>query len=430
MENPPQPLPELSRHPQRAELLSYLQSTALGAADVKNHRFGTGEFSAPPAPAPLKEASPAKEGDLVALVEQGASNNEQAGLLGLALALSLEGKIPEAPEQQQHLAAQLVWLATHTPCDAWVHLDRLPGAGSAPLWPHVASLASLKIPGIGRAEALGAAAALQRSCSPVAKKAVEQLLSHGGDSLVSHVLGAAGPQPLSGEMAPRPRGAIATALLATTLVLFVVRAGRVLGRLALAYKRPARLTVTRKGLELSQHIELLGRVLRKRSMLVPFDNLASVTREIRFSRLGLYAGLASLVLGTYLGVGFLLDGLRVAGGSPTLLWLALLFILGGLLLDFALTSLGDNARGRCQVVVVPLKGRPLCIGGLDPVHADAMLSAIREQSSVASSTTEPRASSASIESAEVPTLPAPVPTTQPMEPLPPGEPTPKAENSS
>src|SRR6185436_7227602 len=93
---------------------------------------------------------------------------------------------------------------------------------------------------------------------------------------------------LSGELGPAPHGPIATAFLALSGILFVMRAGRLLGKLGLAFKQPAEVRLTERGLEIAHRTELLGRVLRAKETLVPMANLARVTREIRYPRLGLY----------------------------------------------------------------------------------------------------------------------------------------------
>jgi hypothetical protein len=103
-----------------------------------------------------------------------------------------------------------------------------------------------------------------------------------------------------------------------------------------------------------------------------------VTREVRYARLGLYAGLLALILGTYFGMGLFVDGIRVPGGSASLLGMAVLMMVLGLGADFVLSGASDNARGRCRVVVVQRRGRRLCIGALDPRRADAMLSHVAE----------------------------------------------------
>jgi hypothetical protein len=151
-----------------------------------------------------------------------------------------------------------------------------------------------------------------------------------------------------------------------------------IARFALAYRRPATLRIGPEGLELKHRIELMGRVLRDRATLVPLSNLSRVTREVRFARVGLYAGLCALVVGTYFGVGLIVDGVRVPGGSPPLLGMAVTCIIVGLGLDFLLSTAADSARGKCRIVIVPQTGQHLCVGSLDPVSADAMLTSIAE----------------------------------------------------
>ena len=38
----------------------------------------------------------------------------------------------------------------------------------------------------------------------------------------------------------------------------------------------------------------------------------------------------------------------------------------------------DTVRGKCRMLVVPQRGRTLCLGSLDPARADAMLATIAE----------------------------------------------------
>jgi hypothetical protein len=65
--------------------------------------------------------------------------------------------------------------------------------------------------------------------------------------------------------------------------------------------------------------------------------------------------------------------------SPDLLGLGVLFIVAGLAVDFAMSTAADTWRGRCRVVVVPRRGRALCVGALDPPRADALLAALVER---------------------------------------------------
>jgi hypothetical protein len=57
------------------------------------------------------------------------------------------------------------------------------------------------------------------------------------------------------------------------------------------------------------------------------------------------------------------------------LW-GLVFVGLGIALDFALSSVRFGAKGKCRVVVSPRKGRPVCIGDVDPKRADAALASL------------------------------------------------------
>jgi len=182
---------------------------------------------------------------------------------------------------------------------------------------------------------------------------------------------------LAGELTLAPRGPVASVLWLVS-GLAAVRAGlELLGRLALSYRRPATLRLSEKGLELSHRTTLLGRTLREGHTLVPLANLGSVTREVRFARLGLYAGLLALSLGTYVGAGLVVDGLRAPGTSPSLLGMGLVAITLGVVLDFLLAVVWDAVKQTSRVVIVQRRGPRLCMRGVDPAQADQVLTSLR-----------------------------------------------------
>jgi hypothetical protein len=178
--------------------------------------------------------------------------------------------------------------------------------------------------------------------------------------------------PVVGELAPAPRGPVATGLLAFTGILFVVNAARLLGRWVLAYRRPAEMTLSEDGgVRVHWRTELLGRTLRDRSVVVPRTGLARATRDVRYPSIALYAGLLALAVGSWVGVAAFVDGVRAA--SPSLLAWGLAIVALGLAIDFALSSLAPGARGRCRLLLVPRDGNGLCIAGVDTARADAVL---------------------------------------------------------
>jgi hypothetical protein len=362
----------LAADPHIGALAGAVRSVALAAAAAADGSFGRGGGTLDVA----ADAAGTPYGDVRELLERGARSGGDNQLLGALIALG----IAHAPSElgRSELAGQLVWLAAHTPVDALIALDAALGDRAEAIWRDVAEVAV--DPARPRAEALTAAAALRVSPAPAAKRAAGDAAVRASDPLVASVLAESGQaSALAGEITPPPRHPALTVLLAVTGILLVAHGVRLVGRFALAYKRPARVVLSERGLEVAHRIELLGRVLRDREMLVPFDNLARVTREVRYPRVGLYAGLLALALGTYFGLGLLVDGVRVPGGSPPLLGLGLLLIALGIGIDFALTTLSDGVRGRCRLVVEPRKGRRVCVGNLDPASADRMLAALATQ---------------------------------------------------
>jgi len=63
----------------------------------------------------------------------------------------------------------------------------------------------------------------------------------------------------------------------------------------------------------------------------------------------------------------------VRAASPSLLASGLVIVVLGLALDFALSSVAPGAKGRCRLLVVPRDGEKLCVAGVEPHRADAVL---------------------------------------------------------
>lgn len=323
-------------------------------------------------------------GNPLTALEHGPDGPAERQLLGALLAIGVSKGLPEGEGERDALAADLVWLATHTSINALSFLDAALKDKASGMWEalaHVARDPEAIAAEFGRAEALIAAASIAVSKSEVAHRARLHLSHAATDSGVRALAAGAvtaNAERLDGEMSLPPFGPVVTAVLTVTMVLFALQVGRALLRWVLAFKRPATISIGPNGLELNQRTELLGKVLRERSIVVPLGSLVRVTRETRYARVGMYAGLIALVLGSYFGMGLFVDAVRVPGGSASLFGLAVLMMVLGLALDFTFSSAADTARGKCRMLVVPQRGRVFCLGSLDPARADAMLSTIAE----------------------------------------------------
>lgn len=309
---------------------------------------------------------------------------EDAAERALAAALWAHA-IAESPrskaEDEDVLAGDLLWLATHTAYDATSLLDRALGDDADGMWEAIAARVARIDQGkggaLGRAEALVGAAALASSPAPRAKTLAGELARDPKDPVLARLLSpsaearAAKEVRLEGELISAPRGPVVTALLALTGVLFLVHAVRLLARLALAYRRPAVVSFGDAGVRLETRTEMLGRTLREREHVIVRAGLVRVVREVRYPRLAFYAGLLALALGSYVGVRAFVDGVRSA--SPSLLLVGLLIVIAGIAADFVLGSLLPGTRGRCRIALVPRAGGVLCVGDVDAKRADAAL---------------------------------------------------------
>lgn len=378
---------ELRAHPHVESMAALVRQAALQAAAKRDRRFAAPDRSTPlPESSTLTaEQADTAHGNLLDIFKHGGQTAAERALLGALLALGVAHDSPSGREQELEVAAAFVWLATHTPCNALGAADAALGEQAGWFWRAVAGTAEragAAAADFDTGEVLVAAAALRSSSAEAARSAVDALRASSADPLLRAVLGAASEpsaESLTGELTAAPRSPVATTLLALSGLLFIAAGARAIARFALAYRRPASLRLSDRGLELEHRTELLGRRLRDRETLVPLHNLARVSREVRFARGGLYAGLLALVAGTYFGMGFLVDGVRVPGGSLSLIGTGVVVIVLGLLIDFALSALSDTAKGRCRLVIVPERGRALCIGRVDTERTDALLSEVRRR---------------------------------------------------
>jgi hypothetical protein len=176
---------------------------------------------------------------------------------------------------------------------------------------------------------------------------------------------------LRGQLSPPPRAPWATVLLAISGLLVAAHGARLLARLVLAFRQPAEVRLTEAGIVIHTRTEMLGRPLSDRENLLPRGGLVRATRDVRFPSVAMYAGLTALALGSYVGVGLAVDGVRAASGS--MFGAGALIALVGLGLDFALASLLPGTAGKCRVVFVPRRGRIFCIAGVAPGEADQLL---------------------------------------------------------
>jgi hypothetical protein len=371
----------LAEHPRIADLGAVARAVIMGAAEARRPErnpervaqlAGEHNVSRDDATTPFGNALDVLGRD----PEDGAERALACALAAHALLVSP----PKGADEESRLAADVLWLATHTPFDTTNLLDRALSDDAANMWGAIADrirrIEQGSAPTLGRGEALIGAVALASSRSKSAGKEALALAADVRDKKIARALSVSASidafAPIQGELAPAPRGPVATVLLAFTGLLFLAHVARLAGRIALGYKRPAEIALSEDGsIRVKWRAELLGRTLHDRDVVVPRASLVRAMRDVRYRGIALYAGLLSLAVGSYVGVTALVDGARAA--SPSLLASGLVIVAVGIALDFVLSSVAPGARGRCRLVVVPRDGRPLCIGGIEAKRADELL---------------------------------------------------------
>lgn len=338
--------------------------------------------SSPTRPPPPR--GPITVEDAPSILRRGPASDGERDLLARLLAVAVIRDWTADPLAVARLVRSVAWLAVKAQIDASPWLDEALGPDErAEFWSalgeHAIALANTN-DDAKRLEATGAAWQVSRGRSPEARRVASATAALCKDEWLRSLLSAGAPAPvLIGELGPTPRGGFATFVMAVTLVLFLSRFIAVVGRYVFAYRRPARVWLGAEGIEIEQRTDFLGRSIKERRCVIPVASLSRITRETRYQNLGLYAGLASLVIGTFVGSGLLVDGVRVPGGSGTLILLGLAFCLIGIGLDLGLSLIDTRRANQCRLIVRPSRGRALCITRVDTELADVLLADVKRQ---------------------------------------------------
>lgn len=327
-----------------------------------------------------REDADTRFGNVLDVLSTGGEGEAERALASALWAHAVAERPRSRVEEEDALAGDILWLATHTAFDATPLLDRALGEDAGDLWVAIADrvrrIERGKGGALGRGEAVVACAALVRSGTERARALTAELSREVKDPVLLHIL-TTGGQPslddvdLEGELYPAPRGPFVTTVLAFTGILFALHTIRLLARFALAYRRPAAISVSDAGVRVKTRTEILGRTLREREHVIPRSGLVRVVREVRFPRLAFYAGLLALLVGTFVGVRAFVDGVRAA--SPSLLIAGLVIVALGVGADLVLGSILPGRRGQCRLTFVPRSGPVLSVGDVDFARADAAL---------------------------------------------------------
>lgn len=371
----------LGKHPRLADLVTIARAVITHVAEARS-----ADAKGPSARALAEEAklsagdAATPFGDPIATLERGPENDSERALVCALWAHAIAESPPKTQETEDRLASDILWLATHTPYDVTPLLDRALGESAGEIWAAVADrvrrIDAHKLPDLGRGEALLGAAALALSTSTTAAKQAKALASELKDPALLRIFAGqkgsgAADEHIVGEMAAVPRTPLATTALALSGLLFLIHGVRLVAKLALAYRRPAEVTLSGQSVKIHFRTIILGRTLRERTVIFGREGLVRAAREVRYPNAAFYAGLLALALGSYVGISTFVEGARAA--SPSLLMIGFLITAAGIALDFGLASIAPSTKGLCRVLFVPRKGASICIGAVDAARADTAL---------------------------------------------------------
>ncbi|MSP26528.1 MAG: hypothetical protein EXR75_15550 [Myxococcales bacterium] len=412
----------IREHPRGAELATVIWTLVKSAADERQRRLGDG----------LEELM--REHDLGNGAERGiiegvdvlevmaraptgdgttAFGPDEAVLISALAAVGVAADRRRALSDPARLAASLAWLGANTALDVLGHVDATLGADADALWSALVCFVRDGGPGRRRGEALYVLASIPSARASSAETAVilakigvgdaalgkladrlatgrgeasrdrgadggdEELDDdggHGDDDGARDRASAGAPRvTIEGVLVPAPLGPVRLVLEALTGVLILRALGRAFAGIFMRRRYSGAVTVERRGLAIHSVLELFGRTVLVRDVVIPFDNIARAAREARYPRLPLYVGMLALGVGTYVGATLVIDGGRV--GSPTLIGIGAVVFSVGLALDLVLVALWPN-RGRHRLVFVPRRGSSYALVVRDEREATELLRAI------------------------------------------------------
>lgn len=384
-------LTALREHAQSERLCQRAADVCLSAAKAKRADWLSARTVALDA-TPLTALSPSEAetpfGNLLGVLDRGAQTPLEWSVLGAALALSVARQWPtlrndDGPsESERELLSNVAWLAANTGCNSWTFLSLDATASEGPLWHHVEQC----VDGFGVAEQLALAVGLMEGGSDAALQLKANWLERTGNpSLVSLLETSTTSEWLTGRVQRGPRAGWVWVLQAVSGYLVVKGVARLFARYVLWSRKEARVRVSPRGLEVISREHLLGRPFKDRRELIPLSELRAISRETRYRGVLLYVGLACLLVGSFLGTGLLLDGLRVPGTSPSLLTVGIGLLAVGVGLDFWLSRWATVVQGRGALRVQRQRGRAYLISELAPSGPEELVERVARLRAFASS---------------------------------------------
>ena len=183
----------------------------------------------------------------------------------------------------------------------------------------------------------------------------------------------AGDVEVSGLLVRRSAWAPARVLMVVTGLALVRGLAVLVARILLALKRTATARVRGGAIEIESRWMILGREFRRTRTTAAIGEVGAVRFENRRRYVHLVVGFGALAVGTWVGVQWLVDGLRA--GYPFLALIGAGVIAAGVVVDLIAYFLIPGGRGRSRLVIA-LGPWHLRLAGVDPVEAERLCDAV------------------------------------------------------
>jgi hypothetical protein len=182
------------------------------------------------------------------------------------------------------------------------------------------------------------------------------------------------PAAITGQITRRLAWAPLRVLAVITGVALIRGLLTLAARTLLGLRSTATARVEGRALVLDVRWSILGRTVRESTTVTPLAGLAAARLENRRRYVHLLVGFGCLAIGTWVGIQWLVDGLRA--GFPYLALLGAGVVAAGVLIDLLAYFVVPGGRGRCHMLLAlgPWRVR---LSGVDPQAARGLLDALR-----------------------------------------------------
>ncbi len=186
--------------------------------------------------------------------------------------------------------------------------------------------------------------------------------------------GSAAPKVVTGQVTRRLAFAPLRVLAVITGVALVRGILTLAARYLLGVRSKATVRLEGRALSLDVRWSIAGRIVRESTTLVPLAGMEAVRLENRRRTVHLLVGFGCLAVGTWVGIQWLVDGLRA--GFPYLALLGAGVVAAGVLLDLFAYFVIPAGSGRDHLVLA-LGPWLVRIAGVEPRAAKGLLEALK-----------------------------------------------------